>query len=389
MYLKDFNYLRPKSLKEACEMLQNSNDGALIAGGTDLLVEMKMGLRHHEDIISLADVDELKKIEDGGDHIIIGSGANHSSIVNSSLLKENYSALSDASSNVGTEQVRNSGTVGGNICTGASCCDTGPDLVASDCILEITDGNESREISVNGAFGQRGVFGTRERPTAELAPGLDVLGACFPEANPRGTVRGDGPLLVDGVVDLVKTYRSAGRQLAVFAHWGEEQIGLASPRQRSWARALVADGAAQVVGCHAHVTGAGEDIGDASVIYSLGNFLFRAMQGGGTRSLGSNRRSAAAGYEWEGERLRYERRMDCRFDECLNLTIREGAGRFPGGWWERFQLASPEAFGARLYAAALATRGLRVGATKVMTGVERPSLTKLGTAARLLLHRQD
>ncbi len=242
---------------------------------------------------------------------------------------------------------------------------------------------------LDGAFGQRGVFGTRERPTAELAPGLDVLGACFPEANPRGTVRGDGPLLVDGVVDLVKTYRSAGRQLAVFAHWGEEQIGLASPRQRSWARALVADGAAQVVGCHAHVTGAGEDIGDASVIYSLGNFLFRAMQGGGTRSLGSNRRSAAAVYEWDGERLRYERWMDCRFDECLNLTIREGAGRFPGGWWERFQLASPEAFGARLYAAALATRGLRVGATKVMTGVERPSLTKLGTAARLLLHRQD
>ena len=152
MYLKDFNYLRPKSLKEACEMLQNSNDGALIAGGTDLLVEMKMGLRHHEDIISLADVDELKKIEDGGDHIIIGSGATHSSIVNSSLLKENYSALSDASSNVGTEQVRNSGTVGGNICTGASCCDTGPVLLASDCILEITDGNESREISVNDFF---------------------------------------------------------------------------------------------------------------------------------------------------------------------------------------------------------------------------------------------
>ncbi|MBC8146444.1 MAG: xanthine dehydrogenase family protein subunit M [Bacteroidetes bacterium] len=152
MYLKDFNYLRPKSLVEACEMLQNSKDGALIAGGTDLLVEMKMGLRHHEDIISLADVDELKQIEDGGDYIIIGSGATHSSIVNSSLLKENYIALSEASSNVGTEQVRNAATVGGNICTGASCCDTGPVLLASDCILELTDGNLSREISVNDFF---------------------------------------------------------------------------------------------------------------------------------------------------------------------------------------------------------------------------------------------
>jgi len=238
-------------------------------------------------------------------------------------------------------------------------------------------------------FGERGVFGTRERPKAELAPGLDVLGACFPEANPRGTAGGDGPLLLDGVTDLVNTYRSAGRQLAVFAHWGEEQIGLASPRQRAWARALIADGAAQVIGCHAHVTGTGEDIGDASIIYSLGNFVFRAMQGGGTRSLGSNRRSAAAVYEWDGESLRYERWMDCRFDEGLNLSIREGTGRFPGGWWERFQLAAPETLGARLYAAALATRALRVGAAKVMRGVERPSLGKLRTAARLLAHRRN
>nr|NQU91100.1 xanthine dehydrogenase family protein subunit M [Bacteroidota bacterium] len=152
MYLKDFNYLRPKSLTEACEMLQKSRDGALIAGGTDLLVEMKMGLRHHEDIISLVDINELKQIEDAGDYIIIGAGVTHSSIANSVLLKQNYSALSEASSNVGTEQVRNAATVGGNICTGASCCDTGPVLLASDCILELTDINGSREISVKDFF---------------------------------------------------------------------------------------------------------------------------------------------------------------------------------------------------------------------------------------------
>jgi aerobic carbon-monoxide dehydrogenase medium subunit len=152
MYLKDFNYLRPKSLFEACEMLRNSNDGALIAGGTDLLVEMKMGLRQHEDVISLAEVHELKKIEEDEDYIIIGGGITHSDIVNSDLIKQNYNALSEASSNVGTEQVRNAATVGGNICTGASCCDTGPVLLAADSIFELTDTEGSREIPVKDFF---------------------------------------------------------------------------------------------------------------------------------------------------------------------------------------------------------------------------------------------
>ncbi len=152
MYLKDFNYLRPKSLTEACEMLQNREDSALIAGGSDLLVEMKMGLRQHENIISLSEVNELKKIEDNGDYIIIGAGATHNSIVNSDLLKQNYYALSEASSNIGTEQVRNTATIGGNICTGASCCDTGPVLLAADCTLELTDIKGSREIPVKDFF---------------------------------------------------------------------------------------------------------------------------------------------------------------------------------------------------------------------------------------------
>ncbi len=152
MYLKDFNYLRPRSLTEACEMLQNNKDGALIAGGTDLLVEMKMGLRHHENIISLSDIDELKNIEESEDYIIIGAGVTHSTIVNSELVKQHYNALSEASSNIGTEQVRNAATVGGNVCTGASCCDTGPVLLAADCVLELTDTTGNREIPIKDFF---------------------------------------------------------------------------------------------------------------------------------------------------------------------------------------------------------------------------------------------
>ncbi|NOX64380.1 MAG: xanthine dehydrogenase family protein subunit M [Chlorobi bacterium] len=152
MYLKDFNYLRPKSLTEACNMLQQHNDCALMAGGTDLLVEMKSGLRYHENIISLAGIKELSEIEESNDYITIGAATTHNVIVNSSLLKQHYPALPEASSNVGTAQVRNIATIGGNICTAASCCDTAPVLLASDCTLELVDINGSREVSVNDFF---------------------------------------------------------------------------------------------------------------------------------------------------------------------------------------------------------------------------------------------
>ncbi len=152
MYLKDFNYLRPKTIKEACEMLQNYKDSVLIAGGTDLLVEMKNGLRYHENIISLADIKELSEITEDENHIIIGATVTHSAIIKSAILKQHYRALPEASNNVGTEQVRNIATVGGNICTGASCCDTGPVLLASDSTIELTSIKGSREIPIADFF---------------------------------------------------------------------------------------------------------------------------------------------------------------------------------------------------------------------------------------------
>ena len=59
MLLPDFNYHKPKSLYEAYKLLDCCSNYALIAGGTDLLVEMKMGKRRHKDLISLNNIQEL------------------------------------------------------------------------------------------------------------------------------------------------------------------------------------------------------------------------------------------------------------------------------------------------------------------------------------------
>ncbi len=152
MYLKNFNYLRPKSLSEACETLQNTKNGAVIAGGTDLLVEMKMGRRHQDNIISLAEINEIKNIEKNDVYVEIGAGVTHSEIANSKLIKQDLDALSVASLGVGTEQIRNAATIGGNICTAASCCDTAPVLLATNSKLEVVSNEGSREIDIKDFF---------------------------------------------------------------------------------------------------------------------------------------------------------------------------------------------------------------------------------------------
>lgn len=152
MYLKDFIYHRPQTLKEACRILEQCNNGAPIAGGTDILVELKKGLRHNAEIVSLMEIEELKTINKNGNELIIGACTTHNEVLKSSLIKKIFPALSDAASKIGTDQIRNTGTIGGNLCTGASCCDMAPILIALNANVEIADSSNRRLVSLKDFF---------------------------------------------------------------------------------------------------------------------------------------------------------------------------------------------------------------------------------------------
>lgn len=152
MYISDFNYFRPKSLKEAVALLENSNDGVPIAGGTDLLVEIKQGLRHHEDIISLNDIEELKIISEDAEGIYLGAGLTHNELLSSTVIKKKLPAIAQAASKIGCDQIRNKGTIGGNLCTAASCCDLGPVLMTLNASVEITNSINTRTVPLKEFF---------------------------------------------------------------------------------------------------------------------------------------------------------------------------------------------------------------------------------------------
>src|SRR4030067_1211562 len=98
MIIEDFIYHKPHSIEEACKLLEQSDNGAPLAGGTDILVEIKQGLRHHKEIISLSGINALKDIHEDGNRIEIGAGATHNEVTTSLLIKKYFPAISEAAS---------------------------------------------------------------------------------------------------------------------------------------------------------------------------------------------------------------------------------------------------------------------------------------------------
>ena len=152
MHIPDFNYHKPSSMQEACRILSESPDGVPLAGGTDLLVEMKQGFRKHRDIVSLTAIEELKSVHQDATHIFVGATVTHNEIVASPVIKESFPAIAETAATIGTDQVRNTGTIGGNLCTGASCCDMAPILMALNAHVEICSSTKIRTVPLNKFF---------------------------------------------------------------------------------------------------------------------------------------------------------------------------------------------------------------------------------------------
>ena len=96
MYLQDFIYHKPATLQDACKLLESEQNAAAIAGGTDILVEIKKGLRHNDNIVSLSEIKELKTLEESEKQLLIGAAVTHNEIKNSKFIKEKLPALAEA-----------------------------------------------------------------------------------------------------------------------------------------------------------------------------------------------------------------------------------------------------------------------------------------------------
>ncbi len=152
MYISNFKYYRPKTISEALRALTDSDNAAVLAGGTDILVELKQGLRKHDSLISLKGLNELRQIDNDREKVYIGSCVTHNQLVESEIIQRYCPAMSEAASKIGTHQIRNTGTVGGNLCTGASCADLAPPLVMYDAEAIVEGRTGVRKIPLKDFF---------------------------------------------------------------------------------------------------------------------------------------------------------------------------------------------------------------------------------------------
>ncbi|MDD5647268.1 MAG: FAD binding domain-containing protein, partial [Candidatus Bipolaricaulis sp.] len=125
-----FAYLRPSSLNEALALLAEHPDAKILAGGTNLIVDMKLGKIAPAKVIDITFVPEMRGIEERSDGVWIGALTTIREIAVSRFLWTSYTALAEAAAAFGSTQVAMRGTLGGNVCNGSPASDTVPALLA-------------------------------------------------------------------------------------------------------------------------------------------------------------------------------------------------------------------------------------------------------------------
>jgi len=150
--MKKFDYLKPHTLDEALILMdQYGNRAQLIAGGTDVIVMIKQKESYPDVLISLQEIPGLDHIKYNGE-LKIGPMVTHRTIEKSGLIREKFSALTDAADVLGSVQIRNVATIGGNIVTAAPSADTAAPLLALGAQLKLKSSKAERMVPLEQFF---------------------------------------------------------------------------------------------------------------------------------------------------------------------------------------------------------------------------------------------
>lgn len=162
-----------ESVSHAVSLLQEHPDAKIIAGGSDVLVQMREGKLAGIELVSIYGLDELRgvKLDDDGT-LRIGSLTSFSHVTRNPLIQTYIPVLGQAADQVGSPQIRNIGTIGGNTCNGVTSADTASTLHALDAVMELTGPDGVRQVPIHDFYIKAGVVDLKpaELQTAILIP---------------------------------------------------------------------------------------------------------------------------------------------------------------------------------------------------------------------------
>ena len=154
--VKAFDYYAPATLSEAVQLLQAQSGGRPLAGGTDIVVQLKEAATrfpYPSFLVNLRGISELRGIEfSETEGLRIGAAATMAEIAESPLVRERYRALAEGAAVVGSLQTMNMATVGGNLCNAAPSADTAPALLAYEAQAVIVGPTGRRAVAIAEFF---------------------------------------------------------------------------------------------------------------------------------------------------------------------------------------------------------------------------------------------
>jgi CO/xanthine dehydrogenase FAD-binding subunit len=148
--MQPFEYLEPKSASDACRMLADRAGRArVLAGGTDLVIQMQAGRHQPEAIIYLGRLPELREIRfDPRQGLTVGAMATMREIELHPAIQERYPTLARGAAEVGSVQIRNLATLGGNMANASPSADTSPSLLVMDAEVRALGPNGERTLPI-------------------------------------------------------------------------------------------------------------------------------------------------------------------------------------------------------------------------------------------------
>ena len=162
-----------QSVQDAVRLRLEHPEAQILAGGTDVLVQMREGKRAGKELISIYGLDELRGVSiDGEENIRIGSLTSFSHITRDPVIQKYINVLGEAVDMVGGPQIRNAGTIGGNTCNGVTSADSASTLFAWDAVVELTGEKGVRRLPIQEFYISAGKVDIRpdEIQTAILLP---------------------------------------------------------------------------------------------------------------------------------------------------------------------------------------------------------------------------
>ena len=170
-----------RTVRDAMRLRLEYPQAQILAGGTDVLVQMREGKRAGAELISIYGIDEMRGVSlDAEESIRIGSLTSFSHITRDPIIQKYINVLGEAVDMVGGPQIRNAGTIGGNTCNGVTSADSASTLFAWDAVIELTGAEGVRRIPIQEFYLSAGKVDIRpdEIQTAILIPKASYQG-CF------------------------------------------------------------------------------------------------------------------------------------------------------------------------------------------------------------------